>query len=190
MSSPTSRRVEDVTLAITFGGAGTQTLTFARQTGPAGFLPPGPFNVDPTVPIGTLFTPVGLDIGGPTISQQRGTVFPNLLTQPPTDYASQAGVVSAGFSGTIVGAGNALTAINIVDSVSGAVVAPIYASATGLPLNDASIPGLLGRIPVETGQSLQVTIVAGGATTGIAKARYDLGLNAQQPEVSSTPASI
>lgn len=191
MSSPTPRRVEEVTIPVTFGGAGTQAIVLTRQSGPAGFLPPGPFNVDPTVPNGTLFTPVGLDIGGPTVSAARGTVFPNLLTQPPTDFASQGGVVSADFSGTIVsGAATSLTKIELIDSVTGAVVATIYSDATGVLLNDAMIPALLGRLPIQTNQTLRVTLVATGAATGTARARYDLGLNAQQPEVFSTPASI
>lgn len=194
MSSPTPRRIEEVTLDASFVGAGTKALTFTRQTGPAASLPSGPFNSDPTVLNGTLFTPVGLDLGGPTESAARGTVFPNLLSQSGTDFQSQGGVVSASLSGTVVSGGNvSLTKVELVDA-AGVVQATIYSDATGILITTTSLPSiaaLLGRIPVQSYQALKVTLVASGAVAdGLARARYDLGLNAQQPEVQSTPSSL
>lgn len=174
-TSPTPRRIEEVVLDATFGGAGTKVLTFARQTGPASALPAGPFNTDPN---------------GATVSAQRGTVFPNLLAQPATDFQTQAGVVSAKFNGTTQSGGNvSVTKVQIVDK-DGVVKATVMDDATGVKLNDTAIPALLGRIPCGAYEALRLTLVATAAAAGQAIARYDLGLNAQQPEVFSTPASL
>ena len=185
--SPTDRRVEEVVLDAGVGASpSTKVVTFTRQTGPAASLPPGPFNVDP----GSAFTPTFPP--GNTISAPRGTVFPNLLSTPNEDFTTQSGVVSASFAGAIVAATVLLTKVELVNG-SGAVTATILDSAVGIALTDsASILAVLGRIPVKGNEALRVTLThpSAGALTGSAKARYDLGLNAQQPEVFSTPGSL
>jgi hypothetical protein len=184
--SPTNKRVEEVLANASVAiGPSTTTVTLARQVGPAGFLPPGPFNQDP----GSAFTPT-FPVGN-TISAPRGTVFPNLLSTPAEDYTTQAGVVSAGFSSGVSLAAVFLQKIQFVD-FSGNLISTIFSDAVGLSLTDGSIPGLLGRIACEGGHQLQLVLnyPSGSAITITAKARYDLGFNAQQPEVFSTPASI
>lgn len=124
----------------------------------------------------------------------RGSVKPNLLAAAADSLNSDAGIVSVHLAATLIATNVFLKEIDLVDA-NGAVLDTIFSDTVGL---DGGITNLVANaltgIPVLSGQGIKVTLHNGtgapitGAPAGVA--RFDLGIDVQQPGTESVTKAL
>lgn len=129
-----------------------------------------------------------------TLAAPRGTVNNSLLLASADAQASLAGIVTVKLPATLVATNIFLTKIELVDK-DGNLLDTIFSSTTGL---DGGITNLVANaltgIPVNSGEGVRVTLLnsSGGGITGAAAgvARFDLGVDVQQPDTQSVTKAL